>query len=67
MSWSRAVVFEEDGTESEVVVPTRWIRGSYCYWSNSLNAQRDFKEMRDANENWPRYKVKKIKICTGKF
>ena len=65
MSWSRAVLFEKDNTESEVVVPSKWIKGSYCYWSNSLNAKREMRDMVDIDENWPRYRVKKIKISTS--
>jgi len=65
MSWARAIIFEKNGEEAEVVVPSAWLRSGFCYWSDSLHARRDLEEMRDIDEDWPRFKLKKVKIMSG--
>ena len=67
MSWSLVACIEKNGSESEVVFPTKWIRGEWLYFSNSLRAERDMHNMIDLKENWPRYKVLKVKVTSGKF
>ena len=65
MSWTLAVCIERNNVESEVVVPTKWIRNKWVYWSDSLHAKRDLENQVDVDESWPRFKLVKIKVSSG--
>ena len=49
MSWSLVVVIENNGDETEVVVPTNWVKEDKVYWSNSFHTTKDFHNMVEPN------------------
>jgi len=59
MSWTLAVIKETDGTHTDVVIPSNWIKGEWVYWSNSIHATRDMEEQVPLKESWPKYLLKK--------
>ena len=67
MSWSLVVCIEKDGSESEAVVPTNWVRGKWLHFSNSLHAERDKRMQVDIKDSWPTYEVVKVKLTSGEF
>ena len=62
MSWTLAVVRERNGSNSTVIVPTKWVLEDYVFWADGLNATRD---MESQVTNWPKYKLVKVKLTSG--
>ena len=66
MSWSLVVMLKNE-KEVEAVVPSNWIKDKKAYWSNSLQAKRNFKNCIEINEDWPSYDLVKIKLSSDKI
>ena len=59
--------FVEDGKQKDTDVPSNWVVDGVLYWSNSLNACRDFKIKVAPQPNWLKYEIEKIVVIRGRY
>ena len=61
--------FVEDGKQKDTVVPSNWVVDGVLYWSDSLNARRDFKikVAPPPQPNWLKYEIEKTVVIEGKY
>ena len=57
---------EKDGSSRRTVIPSNWVKNGMMYWSNSLNATKQWKACCEPNKSWPYYKVIKVLLRGGK-
>uniref|UniRef100_A0A7M5V0A6 Uncharacterized protein n=1 Tax=Clytia hemisphaerica TaxID=252671 RepID=A0A7M5V0A6_9CNID len=55
------VCIEDNGEESQIVVPSAWVdeENKIVHWSTSLNARREFETCANPSNKWPTYHLVK--------
>ena len=59
--------FVGDGKQKDTVVPSTWVVDGVLYWSNYLNARRDFKNRVAPQPIWLKYEIEKMVAIGGKY
>ena len=64
--WMR-LAWEERGKEEEGVIPSTWVdkARSLMFWPPGVNAEKFLNERRPSAATWRRFKLTKIKYCSG--
>ena len=64
MSWSRAV-WQEETQEEEMTIPTVRIQDCCVRWPEGLQVLKAFNQQLTPKDNWHKFKLIKVKLCTG--
>lgn len=56
---------EGDGSIRRTVIPRCWVKESYMYWSDSLNATKQWDACCLPDKTWPRYEVLDVLVEGG--
>ena len=64
MSWSRAV-WQEETQEEEITIPTVRIQDRSVRWPEGLQVLKAFNQQLTPKDNWHKFKLIKVKLCTG--
>ena len=64
MSWLRAV-WQEETQEEEMTIPTVQIQDRCVRWPEGLQVLKAFNQQLTPKDNWHKFKLIKVKLCTG--
>ena len=64
MSWSRSV-WQEETQEEEMTIQTVRIQDRYVRWPEWLQVLKAFNQQLTPKDNWHKFKLIKVKLCTG--
>ena len=48
-----------------MIIPTVWIQDGYMRWPEGLQLLKAFTQQLTANDDWHKFKLIKVKLCTG--
>ena len=48
-----------------MIIPTVWIQDGYVRWPEGLQLLKAFTQQLTANDDWHKFKLIKVKLCTG--